>query len=301
MGTINNALLLEKGLRADFLKAFNNGENESVVSPLIMETSSTSDSEKYGWLGEVAQMSEWVDERKLRGLADYDYTIPNRDYESTLKVSKNAMDDDQLGAVKVRIRDLAARAKTHKMKLTMDALVAGTVDLGYDGVPFFSASHPESGTNQSNISDLNIAGSAYTTAEFSTAFKQARAQMRAFTDDQGEPRNEGELSLYIVGSPDVEGVVDEVLSADQISSGTNTLKGQAKKIISSRLTGQVCYMIDASGSLKALVNQTRQGIKFESLEKGERAFMRKDLLFGVDNRVGFGYGLWSKAIQMTVS
>ena len=298
MGIVNNALLLEKGLRADFLKAFNNGENPSDVMSMIMETKSTADQEKYGWLGEVAQMQEWKDERNLKGLVDYDYSIPNVDYESTLKVNKNAMDDDQLGAVKIRIRDLASRARTHVRKLFFDQIQLGETELGYDGVPFYSASHPESGSNQSNlITAAALAGSVQTVAEMKIEFVAARSAMRQFKDDQGEPRNEGELKLKVVCSSDLEGVVDELLTADLLSNATNTLKGAASKLVSSRLTGAEWYMMNEAGDIKPLILQNRKPITFESMEKGERAFMRKELLFGVDYRVGFGFGVWYKSVK----
>lgn len=297
MGIISNALLLEKGLRAEFLKAFNNGESPADVMDMIMETVSTSNAEKYGWLGEVAQLTEWKDERTLRGLADFDYSIPNKDYESTIKVNKNVMEDDQLGAVKIRIRDLAMRAKTHPRKLFFDQLIAGEVELGYDGVPFFSNSHNESGFAQDNLLDYTVAGSVPTTAEFQAAFIKARAQLRGFKDDQNEPRNEGELKLKVVASHDLEGVIDEVLTATLLNNTTNTLKGAATKLVSSRLSGNDWYLMDTSGEIKPMIIQKRSPITFESQEKGERAFMRKELLYGVDYRVGFGFGVWYKAVK----
>lgn len=302
MGQINNALLLEKGLRTEFSKALKNGESPSDVMPMIMETSSTTYSEKYGWLGEVPQMTEWLDERKLKGLKDFDYTIPNKDYEATLKVPKNALDDDQLGAINLRIRDLVNRGMTHPRKLFFDALVAGTTDLGYDGVPFFSNSHVESGSAQDNLLGYSAAGTAPTAAEFSAAFKLARAAMRNFTDDQGEPRNEGELNLYVVASPDLEGVMDEVFTAQMLNNTTNTLKGAAKSLVSSRLSGLDFYVLDVSGMIKPLVLQKRKPLTFEALDKNtESSFMRKDLYYGVDYRVGFGYGAWYKAIKVVES
>jgi phage major head subunit gpT-like protein len=298
MGIVSNILLLEKGLRADFMKAFNNGENPQEIADLMMNTTSSSDSEKYGWLGNSPQMTEWLDERKLRGLKDFNYTIPNKDYEATLKVNKNVMEDDQLGAVKVRISDLASVARNHGRKLFFDALVAGEVDLCYDGVPFFSLVHAESGSNQVNLSTETIAGTSQTTAEFKAEFQVARQGLRGLVDDQGDPRNEGELMLTVVASQDLENVIDEVLGADMISNTTNVLKGAAKKVISSRLSGNDWYLLDSSGNLKPTVMQVRQPIKFESLDKGERAFMRKELLFGVDDRKGFGYGVWWKAFKI---
>lgn len=298
MGIVSNILLLEKGLRADFMKAYNNGENPQDVMGMIMETTSSSDSEKYGWLGDSPQMTEWLDERKLRGLKDFDYSIPNKDYEATLKVNKNVMDDDQLGATKVRIADLASVARNHPRKLFFDQLSVGETELGYDGVPFFSLVHAESGSNQVNLSTETIAGSTQTTAEFKSEFQVAREGLRVLTNDQGEPRNEGELDLMVVASPALENVVDEVLGADLISNTTNTLKGAAKSLISSRLSGNDWYLLDMSGNLKPMVLQKRQAMKFESLDKGERAFMRKELLFGVDDRKGFGFGVWWKAFKI---
>ncbi|NIW15640.1 MAG: hypothetical protein GWN31_17320, partial [Candidatus Thorarchaeota archaeon] len=234
------------------------------VMPMIMKTKSTSDSEKYGWLGESPQLREWVDERQLSGLNDFDYTLPNKDYEATLKVDKNTMDDDQLGNVKVRVRDLAARARTHPRKLFFDALVAGTTDLCYDGQAFFSNSHNESGSAQDNLLGYSAAGSIPTVAEFTAAFEAARAAIRGFQDDQGEPRNEGELDLHVVASPLLENVMDQVFNATLLSNSTNTLKGAAKPLVSSRLSGLDFYVLDGSGVIKPLIHQERQAINFES-------------------------------------
>lgn len=298
MGIISDALLLEKGLRANFLKAYNNGENPQDVMPMIMETTSTSNQEKYGWLGDVPQMVEWNDERTLRGLADYDYTIPNKHYEATLKVDRNVMEDDQLGAVKLRVKDLALKARAFPRKLFFDQIALGGTALGYDGVSFFSASHPESGTNQSNIV-TGTSASPYTAATFAADFISARAKLRSFTDDQGDPRNEGELDLYVVAPSGLEGVVDYVLSADLINNTTNTLKGAAKKVISSRLTAdEDWYLMDASGAIKPFILQKRSNLTFEAQDKGERAFMRKELLYGVDQRLGFGFGAWWKCVKV---
>ena len=102
-----------------------------------------------------------------------------------------------------------------------------------------------------------------------------------------------------VVNEDLEGVVDEVLSASLLNNTTNTLRGAAKKLVSSRMdSSEDWYLISTKGEVKPFIKQLRQPIKFESQEKGERAFMRKELLFGVDYRIGFGYGLWQKAIKI---
>lgn len=300
MGLIKNTVLIEKGLRAEFLKAYNNGEDPKEIMPFLMKAQSKSNSEKYGWLGQVPNLSEWKDERQLRGLLDYDYTIENKSYEATLQVDRDELEDDQLGAIKVRINDLARKARTsHPMNRFYTMLVAGTTDLCYDGQAFFSNSHSE---GASGTQDNLLGGNGTSVANLKTDFLAARASMRGFVDDQGEPFNEGSLDLYVIAPPELEGVVDELLIANELSSATNTLKGAAKKVISSRLTdASDWYLINAAGAIKPFIWQMRRQPTFESLEKGEAAFMRKQIPYGIDTRDGFGYGLWQKAVKVVNS
>jgi len=295
MGHIINPLELEKGLRADFMKSFNNAENPADVMDMIMKTTSSSNKEKYGWLGQVAQLIEWKDERVVKGLNEFDYEIPNISYESTLGVDRDDMEDDQLGGVKLRINDLAKRAKTHPRKLFYDALIAGATNLCYDGQAFFSTSHSEgdSGT-QSNL----LTGTGSTVAQLKVDLNAAISAMRSYKDDQGEPFNEGEMKLKIVAPVALEGNLRELLNAQIISNTTNTLKGIASLELSSRLTdANDWYLINTAGAVKPFIMQERRKLTFEALEKGEKAFMSKKFHYGVDYRVGFGYGLWQKAVK----
>lgn len=301
MGQISNPIVLEKALRTTFMKAFDNQENPADVMPMITESQSTSNKEKYGWLGEVPQLREWIDERKISGLNDYDYEIANKDYEATLQVNKNDLDDDQYNHIIMRTQDLGRRAKTHPRKLFFDTIIAGETALCFDGLPFYSTSHvfKTGGTTQSNLHTGTKAGTIPTTAELAADFIAARAKMMKFVDDQGEPLNEGERKLHIVASPDMQGVLDEVFGASLISNTTNTLKGAASYMTSGRLTGADFYMFDINVGIQAIIKQNRQAPNFEALEKGsEGTFFRKQNYYGIDYRVGFGYGLWSKSIKV---
>lgn len=300
MGQIKNSVVLEKALRADFMKSFDNGENPSDVNGMIMQTSSSSSSEKYGWLGNVPQLTEWKDSRKLQGVLDFDYTIANTHYEATLQVDRDDIEDDQLGGIKVRINDLAKRAKTHPRKLFFDKLVAGTVDLCFDGLPFFSNSHvyKVGGATQDNLHTGTKVGAYPTVAELQLDFGLMRAIVRGFTDDQGEPFNEGELQFTIVAGVNLENALDAAFKADLIGNNTNLYKGAAKYMTTSRVSGADWYLLETSGSLKPMIQQNRQAPQFDALERtSESGFMSKLYKYGIDYRVGFGYGLWQKAIK----
>jgi phage major head subunit gpT-like protein len=297
MGVINNAIVLEKGLRADFMKALEAAENPEEVMPMILKIPSKSNKENYGWLGNIPQLNEWLDERKLNGLKDYDYEIPNKSYEGTLQVDRDSLEDDQIGAIKTRIQDLAVRAKQHPRKLFFELLAAGDTDLCYDGQAFFSASHVsgKSGT-QSNI----VTGTGTSYAQIEADFDSAVVAMSGYKDDQGEPFSDGEMKLTVICSKALAPKFRKLNTAESLDGGaTNTFKGQVEKIISStRLSGNDWYLINTAAPMKPFIMQERQAAKFESQTNGERAFMSKRLLYGVDYRVGFGYGLWQYAVKV---
>lgn len=296
-------ITLKKGLNAAFVKAFNNAEDPADVMPFIMETTSNSDKENYGWLGQSPSLTEWVDERKLKSLNEFEYEIPNKDYEATLPVDRNALADDQLGNVRTRIDDLARKARIHPRKLFMEALIAGETELCYDGQPFFSASHEEGDSGvQSNL----LTGTGTTLAQLEADIDSSEAAMLSFKDDTGEPWNEGEVRVGIVCHPSLKAKFNRLNTLDQINNSSNGMKGRIAQITySSRLatTGSAAandwYISDISEGMKAIIKQKRQDPVFNALEgDSDNGFMRKKYLYGIDYRVGFGYGLWQKMIKV---
>lgn len=300
MSVVANQKTLERGLRATFVKAFNNLEDPKEIAPYIMETSSEGSDEEYGWLGQSPSMSEWVDERKLKSLNSFGYKLKNKDYEATISVKRNDLEDDRLNAVNIRINDLAAKAKqTHPRKLMFDALVAGTTELCYDGVAFFSASHSEgdSGT-QSNIHT----GTGVTLALLKDDIDAVIAKMKGLKDDTGEPFKEGEIQIGVIVPLGLEAKFKELNTLEKINDNTNPLKGRFASILSSgRLTdANDWYLADVSAGLKPFIRQIRQPVQFSSLEnESDNGFMRKIYHYGVDSREVFGYGLWQKMFKIT--
>ena len=299
MATVVGQKTLDRGLKGLFVKALNNMEDPKDVMPFILETTSDGRDEEMGWLGQAPSMSEWIDERKLKALNSFSYSLVNKDYEATISVDRNSLQDDRLGAVKIRINDLAFKAKIHPRKLFFDALVAGTTDLCYDGQPFFSASHTEgvSGT-QSNL----YTGTGITLAQLKADFDGAEARMLSYLDDTGEPFNEGDIKIGIVCPPALKRLFHELNTLDLIGNNSNGMKGRIAQITTSgRLVdANDWYFANISEGIKPLIRQVRQKPEFNSLEnQSDNGFMRKTYHYGVDSREVFGYGLWQKMIKVT--
>lgn len=299
MGQIVTPITLEKGLRADFMKAYESTESTMLMGAAMVVKSSAA-SEKFGWLGQAPTMQEFKDEKVPKGLLDYDFTIKNVPYEATIKVDKFALRNDQMQGVQVRIRDLAARAKIFPAKLLMELVKAGTSQLCYDGLAFFSASHVEgsSGT-QSNL----LTGTGVTVAQLEADFNAAVAAMLSYKDDTGEPFYEDELGmqLLVVCPPALKAKFDQLFNADLIGQNTNMLKGRAKVMSSSRLTdANDWYLFNMGGVVKPLILQENMPVEFGALEgQSDEGFKRRMYLYGVEWYGNVGFGLWQKAIKTT--
>lgn len=298
MGRVVKQKTLEKGLRADFMKAYDNGENPAEVMPFILETQSTSNKEDYGWLGSAPNLSEWLDERQGHGLLNFEYEIPNKDFEATLYVDRNAVEDDQLGAVKTRINDLAAKARIHPRALFFKQVMIGEVELCYDGQPFFSVSHKDS--DESGVQSNLVTGAGTSLANLKADFEKSEALMMSYKDDRGEPLNEGNMKLTVFCSEQLKAKFNELRTSKQIDSSDNSLNGRFDLIVSSRFSAKnQWYLANSEGTVKPIIKQNRRNVEFNALEgNSDSGFMSKLWKYGIDYRVGFGYGLWQKMVKV---
>lgn len=295
MGQVVNQVTLEKGLRAEFMKSYDQVVNSKIIQA-VMQVSSSAQTEKYGWLGSTPELQAWADEKAPKGLLDKSYSLTNSPFEATIGVDKFSLRDDQLGAVKIRVADLAMRAKQFPVKLAVDLLSAGTSGLCYDGQAFFSASHSEgaSGT-QSNI----VTGTGVTLAQITADYISAKQKIMSVLDDQGKPFNEGEPQILVVAPAGLAGIFEQLQNATLISNTSNVFAGQFQLGISARLTGNDWYMLDVSGAVKPLIIQENMPVTFGALEdKSDSGFLRKHYYYGVEWYGASGYGLWQKAVKV---
>ncbi|WP_372069765.1 Mu-like prophage major head subunit gpT family protein (plasmid) [Tistrella mobilis] len=109
---------------------------------VAMEVTSTTAAEEYAWLGNWPRMREWLGDRVLTQLKAHGFTIRNRDFEATVTVPRNAIEDDRIGLFSPMMRELGTSAAQHPDELVFDLLAAGWTRSCYDGQPFFDEDHP---------------------------------------------------------------------------------------------------------------------------------------------------------------
>lgn len=132
-GTIREAF---QSFNTVFNKAFQ--EMEAQYPRVAMEVPSETRDESYAWLGAVPSMRKWIGDRVVKNLSAYGYTIRNEDFEATVSVPRNDLEDDLIGVYKPMIQDLAYSARRHPDKLVFGLFPRAFTEKCFDGKPFIS-------------------------------------------------------------------------------------------------------------------------------------------------------------------
>lgn len=159
---INTASLnaIRVGFNASFKRGL--GQATSDMSRIATTVPSTTRENKYGWLGKIPNMREWLGQRVVQGLAEHDYAIKNRDFELTVGVDRNDIEDDNLGVYEPMFVEMGESTGSHPDLLVFEALKNGFTTLCYDGQYFFDTDHPVLAENGEEASVSNFGGGAGT-------------------------------------------------------------------------------------------------------------------------------------------
>ncbi|OYV99481.1 MAG: hypothetical protein B7Z62_00325 [Deltaproteobacteria bacterium 37-65-8] len=288
---------LTKGLKAVFMRAYKLYSEASIVNRICTMSPSASDSEDYSWMGAVPKIREYLGERQVKDLANFNYNIRNKTWENTLGVRRSDVEDGKLGMVKLRIEQMAQEAARHKEEAVMTYLTnaLGSETAAYychDGGPFFYGSHP-SPSDGSGVQD-NKEASALAIATLWVAI----TRMRSFKDDTG--RVLGMAPDLLLVEPCLEQTALELLAVITASAQSAALAKLSIDVeVSSYLysTGTVAngnwFLCDTKGLVKPVILQDRCAVEFGSLEKdSEQGFMRDEYIYGTRARWNVGSGFW---------
>ncbi|MGH8013432.1 MAG: Mu-like prophage major head subunit gpT family protein, partial [Candidatus Binataceae bacterium] len=107
---------------------------------------STARQTTYPWLGRTTKFREWLGDRVVQALEAHTYTIINKNFEDTVGIDRNDIEDDNYGVYEPVIEQLGWDTKVHPdsllFSMVKSAVSAPSSVTGYDGQPFFSENHP---------------------------------------------------------------------------------------------------------------------------------------------------------------
>lgn len=174
-----------------------------------MVVSSRGGSETYPISLVTGGMREWVGPRLLSQLDTAKLTVLNKDWEHTEAVSRNDIEDDNIGFYAPLFEAMGVDAANLWGKLATQALT-NPGDWA-DGAAFFS-----SRTLSKKSTVNNKVTGPLTTAKYA----EAREQMMGFRDSAGSPL--GLIPDLLMVGPSLEGVAKSILEAQLVADSSNT-------------------------------------------------------------------------------
>lgn len=284
-------------LLATFNKAFDAAPN--VWTKIAMKVTSTSARNDYAWLDNFPAMRKWIGDKQVKALAAHSYSIVNDDYEATIEVDRNDIEDDNLGIYGPQAQMAGFSAKQLPDEIVFALVNAGFSTKCYDGQYFFDTDHPVAGASVSNkgTAALTIA----TLAAAQASYGAARTAMKQFKDDEGRPLNI--TPNILLTGPANEDVARALLTVERLEDGKpNPYKGTAELVVDARITSTTAwYLLDTTKPVKPFIYQERKAPVFvqQTDPQADDVFMRKKFKFGAEARVAGGYGFWQMAYGST--
>ena len=289
-------------LKTVFNKAFDNAP--TAWERTAMKVSSTSSQNDYAWLGKFPRMRKWLGDKVIRALSAFKYTVVNDDYEATVEVDRNDIEDDNIGIYAPMAQDAGFSAKQLPDELINDIKNNAFINNCYDGQYFYDTDHPVTDVNgiSSSVSNKGTAAlSAESFAAASASYGAARIAIMKFTDDEG--RSLRLVSDLLEVPAELEATARIICESDKLlDESPNPYKGTAEVLVNPGLTSSTAWFLHVTNQpLKPFIYQERKAPVFVSQTdmNADDVFMRHLYKFGVEARGAAGYGLWQMSYGST--
>ena len=97
--------------------------NDLVPEDIAISFTGSGSATQHSWLNQIKGIHEWVNQRVINALNLGKLTVVNRDFENTVTVSRNEIEDDQYGVYAPLIGMMGADAENLWKKLALEALL----------------------------------------------------------------------------------------------------------------------------------------------------------------------------------
>jgi len=253
----------------------------------------------YAWLDRFPKMQKWIGEKDVKALKAHGYTVVNDDFEATVEVDRNDIEDDNLGIYAPQAQSAGFSAKQLPDEIIYDLVNNGFNNACYDGQAFFSNAHIVRQQAVSNLTNLplTIAGQHAAMQTYGVT----RTAMRKITDEDGRPL--GVAPNVLLVPPALEDIANALMTNERLNDGMpNPYKNTAKVVCDARLLSDTAwYLLDTTKPVRPFVYQERKAPVFVAQvdPEAEDVFMRKKFKFGAEARAAGGYGFWQLASGST--
>lgn len=285
------------GLKTLFNNAFSAAQ--TTWAKIAMESPSTSAEENYSWLSTFPKMRRWIGAKVVKNLSAYRYVVVNEDFEATVAVRRNDIEDDRLGIYKPQAESAGASAAQWPDELVYEAVNGAFNNVCFDGQPFFDSDHPVGDKFVSNMTDKPLSVATLVLAR--AGYGAARTAMKQFKDEEGRSLNVNP-NILLVG-PALEDTARLLLTQDKLADGSqNPYKGTAELVVDGRIESDTFWcLLDTTKPVKPFIYQPRKKPVFvqQTSMDSPDVFNLAEYKFGAEARGAAGYGFWQLAFGST--
>ncbi len=284
-------------LKTTFNKAFDTAP--ALWKKTTMRVPSGSGQNDYAWLSRFPKMRKWIGEKVIKALKAHNYTVVNDDWEATIAVNRNDIEDDNLGIYGPMAQEAGFSAKQLPDEIDADLKNDAFASECYDDQYFYDDDHEVAGASVSNLGTAAL--SAATTAGALASYGAARTAIMNFKDDEGRPL--GLIPDLLEVPPALESVGRLLTVNPKLTDESpNPWVGTAELVVNPRLTSTTAWFLHVTTRpVKPFVYQERKKPVFvqQTTPDSDGVFMRKEFKFGTEARAAGGYGLWQLSYGST--
>lgn len=284
-------------LKTTFNKAFEAAP--SIWEKTTMKVPSGSSQNDYTWLSRFPKMIKWLGSKTIKALKAFTYTVINDDYETTVEVDRNDIEDDNLGIYAPMAKEAGFSAKQLPDEIDAELKNNAFTNLCFDGQYFYDTDHVVAGASVSNKGTAAL--SAANKADVAASYGAGRLAIMNFKDDEGRPL--GLISNLLEVGPALEATAKLICNNKKLEDDKpNPYVGTAEVVVNPRLTSSTQWMLHVTNRpLKPYIYQERKAPVFvqQTNPDTEDVFMRKKFKFGAEARAVGGYGLWQLSYGST--
>lgn len=147
-------------LRVGYNKLFENAlkQADEDWKKLATIVPSATKEQKYGWLGKIPNVREWIGPRVVHNASQGDYSIKEKALELTIAVDRDDIETDNLGIYGPLFSEMGLSTGAKWAQMVYAQLLAGFNTNCYDGQFFFDTDHPvlaEDGTTMLPVANTD--------------------------------------------------------------------------------------------------------------------------------------------------
>lgn len=279
-----------KTLNVIFNQAFDGAPSQWQSTAMLVPSGASQNT--YAWLSMFPRMRKWIGDKVIKELEAFGYTIINDDWEATIEVKRNDIEDDQVGIYGPQAQMAGYSAKQLPDEIISDLKNQAFTSKCYDGKNFYDANHRVGTENVSNKSSEVLSEASYSAARIAIMNQK---------DDDG--RSLGLVPDILEVPPALEAQGRVLLEADILSEGMpNPYKGTAKLLVNQRLTSSTAWFLHATSMpVKPFIYQERKKPVFveQTDVNSDHVFLRGIYRYGAEARAAGGYGFWQMSFGST--